>query len=471
MGGWGDRARITAYFFAITGCFVVYSLVQERLMTVGFGPDKEVFRYSMFIVLVNRVVACLVAGTVLLGSGSPLEPGAPPLLFAIPSLSNVIASTAQYEALKYVSFPLQALSKCAKSVPVMAWNWVTRARRYDVDDHVAAFLVTLGCAVFLLTGDIGAPPTARSTNFLETIGPTYLSYTTIGIILLVVFMVLDGLTSTVQDKLFASYDMQAHSQLLYISAWSALVSFTVLVPSGQFVKSLEFVIKYPQSLWLMLLQSGVSTTVQLFIYATIKQYGALTFALMMTMRQFLSIVSSCLVFQHRLTPMQWLGTVFVIGGLVLRSLQKPMSRDQNNKESDNKITTAVIHYFKSRFYKTMGFKDVGELHGNDQGLDQDGNEKTPTVLDVFTIMMPSPTVESSNGNGFSFTRGSGNKFRGRESSLPLSECSLPSTPESQSDISFPSRPTTKAPSATSAKGTTRSMFSSHHHNDFKMKPG
>jgi len=458
MGGLGDRARIAAYFFAITGCFVVYSLVQERLMTVGFGPDKEVFRYSMFIVLINRIVACLVAGTVLLVSGSPLEPGAPPLLFAIPSLSNVIASTAQYEALKYVSFPLQALSKCAKSVPVMAWNWVTRARRYDVDDHVAAFLVTLGCAVFLLTGDIGAPPTARSTSFLETIGPTYLSYTTIGIILLAVFMVLDGLTSTVQDKLFASYDMQAHSQLLYISAWSALVSFTVLVPSGQFGKSLEFVSKYPQSLWLMLLQSGVSTTVQLFIYATIKQYGALTLALMMTMRQFLSIVSSCLVFQHRLTPMQWLGTAFVVGGLVLRSLQKPviLSRDQNNKESDNKITTAVIRYFKSQFYKTMGFKDVGELDEG-EGLDQDGRENRPPVLDVFTIMVPSSTVESSSGNGFSFTRGSGSKFRLRESSLPLSEGSLPSTPESQLDISLPSRPTTKPMTAASAKGTTRSV--------------
>lgn len=467
MGGWGDRARLAVYFFAITGCFVLYSLVQERLMTVGFGPDKKVFRYSMFIVFVNRIVACLVAGTYLLAGGSTLEPGAPPLLLAIPSLSNVIASTAQYEALKYVSFPLQALSKCAKSIPVMAWNWVTRARGYNVDDYAAALLVTLGCAVFLLTGDIGAPPTARTFDTFQTIiGAPSLSYTTIGIILLAVFMVLDGLTSTVQDKLFASYDMPAHNQLLYISSWSALVSFTILVPTGQLGKSLDFVIKYPQSLWLMLLQSVVSTTVQLFIYATIKQYGALTFALMMTVRQFLSIISSCLVFQHELSLLQWLGTLSVVGGLVLRSLgRRPFSSDQMNQENDTSLMVLKT-YFKSLFDKVSGFKSVQAPSEDAQGPPQDrrcgeNSDSKSTDSDVYTIMMPASAIES--------IRGSGNKFRGREGSLPLSEGSLPTTPESQSEVSLPFRSNTKVLS--SSKATTRTILSSQTHHDFKMKPG
>lgn len=100
----------------ITACFVVYSVIQERLMTVGFGAQHEKFKHSMFIVLVNRVVTCLVAVAVLLFWDISLEPAAPVLLFAIPSLANVISSMASYEALKFVSFPLQALAKCAKTV-------------------------------------------------------------------------------------------------------------------------------------------------------------------------------------------------------------------------------------------------------------------------------------------------------------------------------------------------------------------
>ena len=44
---------------------------------------------------------------------------------------------------------------------------------------------------------------------------------------------------------------------------------------------------------------------QLFIFYTIQQYGALHFALIMTLRQFLSIVLSCLVFSHALSGAQW----------------------------------------------------------------------------------------------------------------------------------------------------------------------
>lgn len=111
-----DNIRIVVYFCAITGCFSLYSLIQERLMTIGFGPDEEIFKYSVFIVLINRLVTCLTSLVTLYALGQSLQHQAPLLLFAVPSVANVISSTAQYEALKYVSFPVQALAKCAKSV-------------------------------------------------------------------------------------------------------------------------------------------------------------------------------------------------------------------------------------------------------------------------------------------------------------------------------------------------------------------
>ena len=54
---------------------------------------------------------------------------APSYTYAAISLSNVVATTCQYEALKYVTFPLQTLGKCAKMIPVMIWGSLTMGKR------------------------------------------------------------------------------------------------------------------------------------------------------------------------------------------------------------------------------------------------------------------------------------------------------------------------------------------------------
>ena len=205
----------------------------------------------------------------------------------------------------------------------MAWSWVTQTRKYYATDYLSAATVTLGCMLFVLTGDIHAPHQTATSSISSSVSVgAMVSFTSLGLGLLAIFMIFDGLTCTSQDKLFSSYDMHSCNQLLFTAAWSAGLSAIFLAGSGQIWGAVSFVMRHPDSLWLMMLQSGVSTTVQLFIVFTIKQYGALNFALMMTLRQFLSIVLSCLVFQHTLSLSQWLGTLLVIGGLVARSLDK-----------------------------------------------------------------------------------------------------------------------------------------------------
>lgn len=176
----------------------------------------------------------------------------------------------------------------------MLWNLVTRTRTYSSSDIYSALTVTMGCALFVMTGTITAPNSHNAQASTLT-----------GLTLLAMFMVFDGLTSTSQDKLFASYEMHSCNQLLYVAIWSAGFSSGYLLLSGQLYPAVLFVLRHPSAMYLILLQSTVSTTVQLFIVFTIKQYGALNFALIMTVRQFLSIVISCLVFQHDLSLAQW----------------------------------------------------------------------------------------------------------------------------------------------------------------------
>jgi solute carrier family 35 (adenosine 3'-phospho 5'-phosphosulfate transporter), member B2 len=52
-------------------------------------------------------------------------------------------------------------------------------------------------------------------------------------------------------------------------------------------------------------ESWLACAGQLFITHTIRSYGALLFATVMTTRQFLSVLLSCLLFRHPLAPGQW----------------------------------------------------------------------------------------------------------------------------------------------------------------------
>lgn len=78
-------------------------------MTLPFGgkdgePGAEVFSFSLFVVMCNRLVAASIAASTLALKGryEELHPVAPIWAYAAVSLSNVVAITCQYEAFKYV---------------------------------------------------------------------------------------------------------------------------------------------------------------------------------------------------------------------------------------------------------------------------------------------------------------------------------------------------------------------------------
>ncbi|XP_042432441.1 UDP-galactose/UDP-glucose transporter 5B-like [Zingiber officinale] len=89
-------------------------------MRIPYGINKEYFRYSLFLVFCNRIMISAVSAGVLLASKKSLDPVAPMYKYCAVSISNILTTTCQYEALKYVSFPVQTLAKCVKMIPVMA---------------------------------------------------------------------------------------------------------------------------------------------------------------------------------------------------------------------------------------------------------------------------------------------------------------------------------------------------------------
>merc|ERR1719382_1576161 len=121
-------------------------------MTQPYGGES--FTWSVLLVFFNRLAAVVFSFAMALAHGESLRNGAPIWKYLVVSLSNVYASTCQYEALKYVSFAVQMLGKSFKMMPVMIWGMVISRKSYSLRDWGVAIVVTGGVTEFLMTGPI-----------------------------------------------------------------------------------------------------------------------------------------------------------------------------------------------------------------------------------------------------------------------------------------------------------------------------
>jgi len=139
--------------------FLLYGILQERIMTQEYGP-QDYFTDTIFLLFSNRIAGIMMASIGLLlefdgTKGSrvhALRPVAPFSTYLLISLINLASTFSQYEALKYVTFPTQTLAKCAKIISVMIIGSIINGKSYSKKDYLFAFLITIGCSMFLTTG-------------------------------------------------------------------------------------------------------------------------------------------------------------------------------------------------------------------------------------------------------------------------------------------------------------------------------
>jgi adenosine 3'-phospho 5'-phosphosulfate transporter B2 len=310
------------YAAGLIGTLVVYGVLQERIMTVPYGeaPNAELFGVSAFLVLSNRIFNSAYATTMIKVNGESLEPKAPIWKYMIISFSNVAATMCQYECLKYVSFPVQMLGKSFKMMPVMIWGMAISGKRFGLRDWIIAGCVTAGVTEFLMTGPTSSPNDKANSIY--------------GFLLLLIFLACDGLTSTMQEKLFKEHNTSKFNQMLYVNGCSAITSLFTVVASGKLFFCFNFVGAHGTFVLDALILSVAAATSQYFIYSQVKEFGALVFAATMNVRQVVSILVSYATYHHVLTLLQGIGLFLVFGALGYKSYMGLM---HPSKAKDEKV--------------------------------------------------------------------------------------------------------------------------------------
>merc|ERR1719152_94941 len=110
---------------------------------------------------------------------------------------------------------------------------IVSGKYYGATDWLIALCVTGGVTEFLLTGPISSDDSSSS------------SY---GLMLLAVFLALDGFTSTFQEKLFKEHVTSKYNQMMYINLGSCMISSVTLLLSGSMFNAIGFVSEHPSLL-------------------------------------------------------------------------------------------------------------------------------------------------------------------------------------------------------------------------------
>merc|ERR1740117_612550 len=245
------------------------------------------------------------AGSMIAVKKESFENQAPLWKYMVISFSNVAATTCQYECLKYVSFPVQMLGKSFKMMPVMLWGIALFGKKHSLTDWLVAGAVTLGVTEFCMTGPTASPNDKGNSIY--------------GLLLLVMFLACDGLTSSFQEKLFKEHNTSKYNQMFYINGCSAITSLVTILAMGNMSYCLKFAWAHGDFVYNVAILSAAAAASQFFIYSQVKEYGALVFAATMNVRQVASILLSYKTYHHVLTLPQGGGLSIIFAALFYKS--------------------------------------------------------------------------------------------------------------------------------------------------------
>ncbi|XP_048063750.1 adenosine 3'-phospho 5'-phosphosulfate transporter 1 [Megalobrama amblycephala] len=307
--------------------YLTWGVLQERVMTRSYGATEvegsgERFKDSQFLVFMNRILALTVSGLWCVLFKQPRH-GAPMYKYSFASLSNILSSWCQYEALKYISFPTQVLAKASKVIPVMLMGKIVSHKSYEYWEYFTAALISVGVSMFLLTSSTGKHPSTVTTFS--------------GVIILGGYIVFDSFTSNWQDNLF-KYKMSSVQMMFGVNLFSCLFTVGSLLEQGAFFDSLAFMTRHSEFAFHAVLLSVCSACGQLFIFYTIAQFGAAVFTIIMTLRQAIAILLSCFLYGHAITIVGGFGVAVVFLALFLRVY----ARSRMKKTGSKRVTQTPV---------------------------------------------------------------------------------------------------------------------------------
>jgi len=271
---------------ALLSCYLIWGVAQERIMSFKYGDES--FEYPAVLVFVNRGFAALFATYFVKKASTPFK------MFSVASITNIISSVCQYNALKSTIFPVVVVFKSLKLIPVLFVGKYFFRKKYKPHAYVLALVMAIGVSLTVISRHKGS----QEQSF-------------VGIGLMLVYVMADALTSQWQSYVFKKYETPPLEMMQGVNLCSALLTGIMVVTSGQINAAFHFGVRHPEFVLHACALSFPAILGQWFIFKTIEKHGAVAFSMVMTSRQAFALVTSCLIFGHKLNMNTIVGVTIV----------------------------------------------------------------------------------------------------------------------------------------------------------------
>ncbi|GAA5884592.1 hypothetical protein JCM3774_004797 [Rhodotorula dairenensis] len=335
-----NRFSLLVHAAGLIFIYSLYGVLQEKIMKSStYGPDKEHFTSSSLLIVFNRLFSVSVGLAILAyktksqpENGSlrqRLSPASPYFAYALVAAFNFLSTSCQYQALRYVSYTTQSLAKTSKMVPVLVVGAVVWRKKYMVREWVAAGVILAGCATYLFA----APPSAHGSHAKAVSSDNESAIAAIlGAAFLLGYLFFDGLVSTTQERVFGKNpsssdpfgpDSPVLDQMIWTNVFACLIAVAASVASsavGDFAPNIRLLLTSPALVWDVCVFSAASALGLIVLLNTIASFGALTSSLIMTIRQFLSILINAGIFGNfaSVSMLGWTGVFWVASGIWIK---------------------------------------------------------------------------------------------------------------------------------------------------------
>lgn len=275
----------TGAFLGLVLSFLWNGVLTEFVMTQEYstGPFPSV----AFLILSNRLAAVALAAVAMFVLGERLDlPAGRRAL--VPGLLSFAASWVEESALLYITFPVASIFKSSRVVPTMCVSTAVNGERYSATDYTIAVLISLSVAGFSVA--------SRSTNDAPHAGTAW------GTALMTAGLLLDAVVGTTQRKIFVTHSGFGSMQMLLVmSLFSALLGAAVVMSESGFGPLVAFIQANPECIKHLLALGASSALGTYFVFYVISHHGPVVLALMMVVRQVISILLSTVLFGHPIT--------------------------------------------------------------------------------------------------------------------------------------------------------------------------
>eukprot|EP00918_Siedleckia_nematoides_P059607 GHVU01129981.1.p1 GENE.GHVU01129981.1~~GHVU01129981.1.p1 ORF type:complete len:326 (+),score=11.15 GHVU01129981.1:115-1092(+) len=311
----------------IYGCFLLFGVTQEQLYRHEDEDTGQLFTFGIFLVWLICAVNTILAMWVNLHQSKysftqlyKSVDGDCAHQLMLTSLTYTISMLATNYALTHVSYPTQILVKSAKMVPIIVGGLIFFGRRYPVHDYVAVVAVT--CSLILFNSDKMSSKKGGDNSLL-------------GLMLLLVSLICDGLTGPRQDKLMARKSVGATTMMMLTNGFSLIwggVAFLVV----EHVKPIQFCYNNPNVIPYIAATCLSAALGQLFIFQCLKNFGSLHLALITTTRKFFSVLLSAIWFRHSISRLQWVCVLTIFGALGMQAVYSKKSKKHHHHSHAHK---------------------------------------------------------------------------------------------------------------------------------------